>query len=132
MIEKAMEFFWFPKELRKLRFQMRFTAGNFTTYWQRLEVRIVAECTVSVVLVVFVMEMLLKSTDVKVKVMKPRLKAFMDNITVLAKGIGYAKSVLKRLDELINLDKNEIHGEKIQKLHNSDRKREGSRLQHRW
>lgn len=49
----------------------------------------------------FVMQIIIKSTDAKVTVMKPRLKIFMDDITVLAKGIGDAKSVPKRLDELI-------------------------------
>ena len=47
------------------------------------------------------MEMKSKSTDVKVTVMKPQLKAFIDNITVLVKSIGDVKCVLKRLDESI-------------------------------
>ena len=34
--------------------------------------------------------------------MKPTLKAFTDDITVLAKGVEDAKRVLKRLDELIS------------------------------
>ena len=34
-------------------------------------------------------KMILKTTDVKVTVIKPRLKAFMDDITVLAKGVRY-------------------------------------------
>ena len=38
MVEEAMEFFWFPEELGKImkcynKFQMRFTAGNFTIDW---------------------------------------------------------------------------------------------------
>ena len=52
------------------KFQIRFVACNFTTYWQRLEVGIAAECTILVVWFVIVMEILLKSVDVKVKVMK--------------------------------------------------------------
>ena len=42
--------------------------------------------------------MISKSREVTVTVMNQQLKAFMDNITVLVKGIGDAKSVLKRLD----------------------------------
>ena len=38
---------------------------------------------------------------VKVTVMKPQFKAFMENITVFSKGAGDAKSVVKRLDESI-------------------------------
>lgn len=72
---------------------------------------IAARCRVSVVLFMFVMGMLLKPTviqvkvktgkSVKVTVMKPQFKAFMDNIIILSKGADDAKSVLKRLDESI-------------------------------
>lgn len=47
------------------------------------------------------MKMMLESLEVKVMSMKPKLKAFVDNINVLAKGNGEKKSLLKRLDELI-------------------------------
>ena len=52
------------------KFQIRFVACNCTTYWQMLEVGIAAECTILVVWFMIVMEILLKSVDVKVKVMK--------------------------------------------------------------
>ena len=45
--------------------------------------------------------MILKSTDVEVSVMKKKLKAFMDDITLTAKNTDDAKRVLKRLNELI-------------------------------
>lgn len=47
------------------------------------------------------MKMMLESLDVTVMLMKPSLKAFVDNIDVLAKGNGEEKSLQKRLDELI-------------------------------
>ena len=47
------------------------------------------------------MKMMLESLDVKVMLMKPTLKAFVDNINVVAKRNGEEKSLLKRLDELI-------------------------------
>ena len=107
MIEEAMEIFWFPNELQEMimsyynNFQMRFTTATFTTDWQRLEKGITAGCTISVVLFILVMEMMLKSADIEVVVMKPTLKAFMDDITVLAKCEEDTKRVLSRLDELI-------------------------------
>ena len=52
------------------KFQIRFVACNCTIYWQMLEVGIAAKCTILVVWFVIVMEILLKSIDVKVKVMK--------------------------------------------------------------
>lgn len=45
----------------------------------------------------------IKVTNVKVTVMKPHLKSFIDNITVFSNGIGEAKSVPKRLDELTRM-----------------------------
>ena len=107
LIEEAMEFFWFPKELQKMlmqyynEFVMRFTTEKFTTEWHRLEVGIAAGCTISVILFVLVMEMILRSTNVEIHVATPTLKAFMDDITILAKSEKDSNGVLKRLDELI-------------------------------
>ena len=103
MIEEAMDFFWFPNELQEIimsyynNFQMRFTTGTFTTDWQRLDKEISAGCTISVVLFILVMETMLKS----VVVMKPTLKAFMNDIIVLAKCQEDANRVLRRVDQLI-------------------------------
>ena len=80
---------------------MRFTTGTFTTDWQRLEKGIAAGCTISVELFILVMETMLRSADIEVVVMKPTLKAFMDDITVLPKCEEDANRVLRRLDELI-------------------------------
>ena len=55
--------------------------------------------------------MMLESLDVTVMLMKPSLKAFVDNIDVLAKGNGEEKSLLKRLDELITWTR-KIQGKK--------------------
>ena len=108
MIEEAMDFFWLPVEVRKMimeyydRFQMRFTTNDFTTDWQRLEVGIAAGCTISVVLFILAMEMILKSTNTKMITMKPTLKAFMDDITIMTGNVEGGKRVLERLDEVIS------------------------------
>ena len=47
------------------------------------------------------METMLKSADIEVVVMKPTLKAFMNDITVLTKCEEDTNRVLRRLDELI-------------------------------
>ena len=107
IIEEAMDFFWFPNELQEMiisysnNFQIRFTTGTFTTNWRRLEKEIAAGCTISVVLFILVMETMLKSADIEVVVIKPTLKAFIDDITVLAKCEEDINRVLRRLDELI-------------------------------
>ena len=108
VLKLAMEHFWFPSEVQDLlmsyydNFVMRFSTGEFTTGWQRLEVGIAAGCTISVVLFVLVMEMILKSTSTEDLVIKAPLKAFMDDITVLSKADSATRKVLERLDQLIS------------------------------
>ena len=82
---------------------MRFNTGNFTTDWQRSELRIAAW--------MYDFSSAVRACDIndikinKGTVMKPRLKAFMD-IAILA------KSVLKRLDELITWARMNFKGRK--------------------
>lgn len=79
------------------QFQIRFTAVNFITDWQKLKLGVVPVCDRNDI----------KINDdktgqyLKVTMMKPQLKVFIDNITVLAKGTFDAKSVLKKSDESI-------------------------------
>ena len=79
------------------QFQIRFTAVNFITDWQKLKLGVVPVCDGHDI----------KINDdktgqyLKVTMMKPQLKVFIDNITVLAKGTFDAKSVLKKSDESI-------------------------------
>ncbi|KAL9976249.1 hypothetical protein ACROYT_G013521 [Oculina patagonica] len=107
LIEMAMENFWFPEPVKAMlmqyynKFRMRFTTDGFTTNWQRLEVGIAAGCTISVILFVLVMEMILKSTKADIALLRTPLRAFMDDITVLAKSTNAANQILERLDELI-------------------------------
>ena len=83
VLKLAMEHFWFPSEVQDLlmsyydNFVMRFSTGEFTTGWQRLEVGIAAGCTISVVLFVLVMEMILKSTSTEGLVIKAPLNVFI-------------------------------------------------------
>ena len=79
------------------QFQIRFTAVNFITDWQKLKLGVVPVCDGNDI----------KINDDKtgqylnVTMTKPQLKAFIDNIIVLAKGTFDAKSVLKKSDESI-------------------------------
>ena len=79
------------------QFQIRFTAVNFITDWQKLKLGVVPVCDRNDI----------KINDdktgqyLKVTMTKPQLKAFIDNIIVLAKGTFDAKSVLKKSDESI-------------------------------
>ena len=65
------------------RFRMRFTASMFTTEWQRLEVGVVAGCTISVILFVLVMEMILRACKCKGAETTTPPRSFLDEITAL-------------------------------------------------
>ena len=130
MIKEAMEHFWIRQEVQDMmmmyynKVKMRFTAGDFTTKWQRLEVGIAAECTISVILFLLVMEMILTSRRTedspregqKTHLEKDRrltsrrtegfrittsLRAFMDDITTLSKPEATTRSMLKLLNEVM-------------------------------
>ena len=61
--------------------------------------------------------------------MKPTLKAFMDDITVLAKCEEDTNRVLRRRDELITWTRIEIQGKEIKELHCYQRQSERDTLQ---
>ena len=108
LLKMAMEHFWIPEEIQKLmmkyydNFMMRFTVGDFTTEWQRLEIGIAAGCTISVIWFILVMEMVIRSTETNGAEIKTPLKAFMDDITVVSKSEVATHGMLKRLDQLID------------------------------
>ena len=82
---------------------MRFTVGDFTTEWLRLEIGIAAGCTISVIWFILVMEMMvIRSTEINGAEIKTPLKAFMDDITVVSKSEVATHGMLKRLDQLID------------------------------
>ena len=106
---KAMDFFYIPAKVKNLmecyynKFRMRFSTKTFTTEWHRLEVGIAADCTLSVIWFIAVMEMILKSADLTeetAKVPAPN-KAFMDDVTLLTSEHDEMQKVLNKLDKLI-------------------------------
>ena len=76
-----------------ISFCIRFSSDKFTTEWQRLEVRIAAGCTISIILFILVIEMILRSSTEETTLMTPSMKAFMDDITVLVNTVHSAKVV---------------------------------------
>ena len=108
LLKMAMEHFWIPEEIQKLmmkyydNFMMRFTVGDFTTEWQRLEIGIAAGCPISVIWFILVMEMVIRSTETNGAEIKTPLKAFMDDIAVVSKSEVATHGMLKRLDQLID------------------------------
>ena len=88
LLEKAMEFFWIPDEIKNLILRyfkctyLRFSNNKFSTSWQKLNIGIMMGCVISPLLFVMVMEMLLRSAeDITNKNIDPSMKAFMDDVT---------------------------------------------------
>ena len=69
LIEYAMDFFWIPERLKGYvmkyyeEFQMRFSTGEYTTWWVDLEVGIPMGCTISPILFVLAMEVITKAAE---------------------------------------------------------------------
>ncbi len=81
LIEKAMDFFWIPEDIRKLisgyyKFTyMRFSNAKYSTNWQKLNIVIMMGCVISPLIFVLVIEMLLRSTkDTTSKKTVPSIK----------------------------------------------------------
>ena len=124
LLMKAMDFFYIPQEVQSImkeyydNFLLRFSTEDFTTEWHRLEIGIAADCSISVIWFILVMEMLLRSADCydeKAKVRSPK-KAFKDDVTLLARDVDTMQSVLTRLDELITWSRMKFEAKKSRSL----------------
>ena len=86
---------------------MRFSVGNFTTKWQRLEQGIMAGCTISVVLFIAAMNLLITRAERKCrgpltdnKDRYPSFRAFMDDLSVTTQSQAGTRWILKALEDL--------------------------------
>jgi hypothetical protein len=114
LVEFMMKRYHMPEDIQQLitnyydGFRMRFTASNFTTSWQRLEVGIITGCTISVILFAAAMNLLAKSVEWECRgpktntgVRQPPIRAYMDDLTVTTTSMTGAKWILKGLDKVI-------------------------------
>ena len=113
LIYFALEHYYIPTEVISLvkkhlgGINMRFTAGDITSNWQRLEKGIMAGCTISVTLFITAMNVMLKEAGKECRgpksldgVLHPSCRAFMDDITVMTTTEIGMRWVLRRLDEI--------------------------------
>ncbi|VDI54010.1 Hypothetical predicted protein [Mytilus galloprovincialis] len=103
--------------------QLRFTVGDFTTSWQRLEVGIVTGCTISVILFSAAMNMIVKSVEKKSRgpwmksgVRQPPGRAFMDDMTISTKTVIEARWTLQELDKMITWARMKVKPSKSRSL----------------
>ena len=98
LLEKAIEFFWIPEDIKNListyfkRTYVRFSNNKYSTNWQKLNIGIMMGCVISPLLFVLVMEMILRNADVNTnQIVGPSIKAFMDDVNLIAESRSYMK-----------------------------------------
>ena len=121
---KAMEHFHIPERIRLLmrsyygNFRMGFSTQEVTTAWHALEVGIAAGCTISVVWFILVMEMILMSANFEEQhaQLQSPMKAFMDDVTLLARSPDEMDDVLERLNVLVRWSRMKFKAKKSRSL----------------
>ncbi|XP_063448172.1 uncharacterized protein LOC134727719 [Mytilus trossulus] len=129
LVELMLERYHVPYGVRELireyfnHLQLRFTVGDFTTSWQRLEVGIVTGCTISVILFSAAMNMIVKSVEKKSRgpwmksgVRQPPGRAFMDDMTISTKTVIEARWTLQELDKMITWARMKVKPSKSRSL----------------
>ena len=107
LLQKAMEFFWIPEDIKNListyfkRTYMRFSNNKYSINWQKLNIGIMMGCVISPLLFVLVMEMILRSADVNTnQITRPSMKAFVDDVTLIAESRSLMEQLVTCLQEL--------------------------------
>lgn len=129
LIRKALDHYRVPSEVTKLvmdhmcSLQMRFTVGNITTKWQRLEKSIMAGCTISVTLFIAAMNLLLTAGATQCRGPKaedgtrhPACRAFMDDVTVMTPSIQGTQWILSALEKTATWSRLQFKLEKSRSL----------------
>ena len=91
------------------QFSMIVSAGSETwPEWHRLEVGILTGCTIYVILLTLVMNMIIKSAEpecrgsrTKSGIRQPPIRAFMDDLTVTTESVPGSRWILQELEKLI-------------------------------
>ena len=123
LLEKAMEFFWIPEDIKNLiptylkRTYVRFSNNKYSTNWQKLNIAIMMGCVISPLLFVLVMEMKLRCANVNNnQITSPSMKAFMDDITLIAEFRSHMEQLVTRLQELFKWAAMKIKSSKYRSL----------------
>ena len=123
LLEKAMEFFWILEDIKNLismyfkHTYVRFSNNKYSTNWQKLNIGIMVGCVISPLLFVLVMEMILRSADVNTnQITGPSMKAFMDNVTLIAESRLHMEQLVNHLQELFKWAAMKIKPSKCQSL----------------
>ena len=107
LLEKPTEFFWISEDIKNLisaDFKytcVRFSNYRYSTKWQKLNSGIMIECVISPLLFALVMEIILRSAEVNTNEMTgPSMKAFRDDVTLVAESRSHLEQLVTHLQEL--------------------------------
>ena len=134
-----MEFFWIPEDIKNListyfkRTYVRFSNNKYSTNWQKLNIDIMMGCVISPLLFVLVMEMILRSADVNTnQITGPSMKAFMDDVTLIAESRSHMEQLVTRLQELFKRGYYENKAFKVPKFIVPERKLQINKVFCQW
>ena len=104
LLDKAIKFFWIPEDIKNPiskyfnRTYVRFSNNKYSTNRQKLNIGIMMGCVISPLLFVLVMEMILRSAVVNTyQITGPYMKAFMDDVTLIAESRSHMEQLVTRL-----------------------------------
>ena len=123
LLEKAMQFFWIPEDIKNLismyfkRIYVMFSYNKYSTNWQKLNIGIMMGSVISPLLFILVMEKILCSADVNTnQITGASLKAFMDDVTLIAESRSHKEQLVTSLQELFKWAAMKIKPSKCQSL----------------
>ena len=103
-----MKFFWIPEDIKNLRSTyfkstyVRFSNNKYSTNWQKLNIGIMMGCAISPLFFELVMEILHSADANTNQIIGSSMKAFMDDITLIAESRSHMERLVTRLQELLN------------------------------
>ncbi|XP_076879265.1 uncharacterized protein LOC143527830 [Brachyhypopomus gauderio] len=116
LLWKAFEFFQIPDEITRLvkayfgDIQFCFSTEEFVTSWQRLEVGIMAGCTISPLAFTMAMEVIIRASKWVVGGERlhdgtrlPPIRAYMDDMTTLTTTVPCTRRLLEKLGDNLRL-----------------------------
>ncbi len=114
LLWESFNFFHVPSSITTLvkayfeDLQLCFTTADYTTFWQRLEVGIMAGCTVSPLAFTMAMEVIIRASRwvvggqrTKDGIWLPPIRAYMDDMTTLTTTAACTRRLLGKLQENI-------------------------------
>ncbi|KAL7833600.1 hypothetical protein AOLI_G00285600 [Acnodon oligacanthus] len=126
---ESFSFFHVPTSITKLvqayfeDLQLCFITANFTTSWQRVEVGIMAGCTISALAFIMAIEIIIRASRwvvggerTKNGIRLPSIRAYMDDMTTLTTTTACTRRLLGKLQENVKWARMKINPNKSRSI----------------